>query len=447
MKKLLVFTALWSLVLPLAAAADWPQWRGPEGTGAAPAADPPVRWSETENVRWKVPIPGRGNAAPIVWGDRVYVLTAVPVEGAKPPEPPAGADEQTRQQWMRAVHPMKQRFVVMALNRRDGSVAWERTAVETVPAGTTHQDGTWASASPVTDGEAVYAQFGSQGLYAYRLDGELLWQRDLGDMRTRNGFGEGSSPAVYGDKLVVNWDHEGDSFIFVLDKKTGETVWQKPRDEITSWSTPVIVEVSERPQAVVAATGKSRGYDLATGDVVWEAGGMTVNVIPTPVYGHGLVYLISGFRGSTLQAVRLASAKGEVAGTAAMAWAYDRDTPYVPSPLLYGDQLYFLKVNSGILSCLDAKTGEVLFNEQRLEGIRNVYASPVGAGGRVYVVGREGTTVVLEHGREYKALALNTLDEGFDASPAVAGDELYLRGSEHLYCLADGGTKAAAAGP
>jgi outer membrane protein assembly factor BamB len=444
MKKLLTFTAIWSLVLPLAAGADWPQWRGPEGTGVAPAADPPVRWSETENVRWKVPIPGRGHAAPIVWGERVYLLTAVPVEGARPPEPPADADERTRERWMRAVHPVEQRFVVMALNRRDGSVAWERTAVEAVPHEGTHRDGTWASASPVTDGAAVYAQFGSQGLFAYSLDGELLWQRDLGDMSTRNGFGEGASPAVHGDKLIVNWDHEGDSFIVALDKKTGKTVWQKSRDEITSWSTPLVVEAGERPQVVVAATGKSRAYDLATGEVVWEAAGMTVNVVPTPVYGHGMVYLTSGFRGSALQAVRVAEAKGEVTAGEAVAWTHDRDTPYVPSPLLYGDQLYFLKVNSGILSCLDAKTGKIHFNEQRLEGVRNVYASPVGADGRVYLVGREGTTVVLEHGPEYKVLAQNTLDEGFDSSPAVAGEELYLRGSQHLYCLAEGKKEAAA---
>jgi outer membrane protein assembly factor BamB len=345
---------------------------------------------------------------------------------------------------MRAVHPVEQRFVVMALNRRDGSVAWERTAVEAVPHEGTHRDGTWASASPVTDGAAVYAQFGSQGLFAYSLDGELLWQRDLGDMSTRNGFGEGASPAVHGDKLIVNWDHEGDSFIVALDKKTGKTVWQKSRDEITSWSTPLVVEAGERPQVVVAATGKSRAYDLATGEVVWEAAGMTVNVVPTPVYGHGMVYLTSGFRGSALQAVRVAEAKGEVTAGEAVAWTHDRDTPYVPSPLLYGDQLYFLKVNSGILSCLDAKTGKIHFNEQRLEGVRNVYASPVGADGRVYLVGREGTTVVLEHGPEYKVLAQNTLDEGFDASPAVAGEELYLRGSQHLYCLAEGKKEAAA---
>lgn len=448
----IVFTliALTLLYSPLQAAAspDWPQWRGPEGTGVNPDAKPPVAWSETTNVRWKVPIPGRGHASPIVWGDRVYVLTAIPAPKGdeSPPAPPADADERTKQRFMRAVQPVQHRYVVMALDRRDGSLVWERTAATQLPVGATHPDGTWASASPVTDGEALYAQFGSQGLFAYSLDGELLWQRDLGDMRTRNDFGEGSSPAVFGDKLIVNWDHEEDSFIVVLDKKTGKTVWQKDRDEVTSWSTPVVAQVGDKPQIVVAATGASRGYDLQNGDVVWGVSGMTVNVVPSPVVGDGMVYLMSGFRGAALQAVKLADAKGELSSDSqAIAWTYERDTPYVPSPLLYGDKLYFLKVNTGILSCLDAKTGEVHYKEQRLDGISNIYASPVGADGRVYLVGREGTALVIEHGPEHKVLAQNKLDEGFDASPALAGDAIYLRGSEHLYCLAEDKKEEAAA--
>ncbi len=272
------------------------------------------------------------------------------------------------------------------------------------------------------------------------LDGELLWQRDLGDMRTRNGFGEGSSPAVAGDLLIVNWDHEDDSFIVALDKKTGKDVWRRDRDEVTSWSTPLVVEVGGRPQIVVAATGRSRGYDLATGEVVWQLGGMTVNVVPSPVYGNGMAYLMSGFRGAALQAVRLAGAQGELEATEAVAWTRDHDTPYVPSPLLYDDRLYFLKVNTGILTCLDAATGKVLY-QQRLDGISNVYASPVGAAGRVYLAGREGTVLVLEHGDAYKVLASNTLDEGFDASPAIAGGELYLRGAKHLYSLTEDGAE------
>lgn len=392
----------------------WPQWRGPLATGVAPQADPPVEWSETKNVRWKVPIPGRGLAVPIVWGEKVFLQTAIPVE--------TGGE---------------QRFVVMALSRKDGKVLWERTAIQAKPHEGTHLDGSWASSSPVTDGELLYAFFGSFGIYVYDLDGNLRWSKDLGDMHTRNAFGEGSSPAVWGDTLVINWDHEGDSFIVALDKRTGAERWRVARPgERTSWSTPLVVAEGGKPQVIVAATERSRGYDLATGEVLWQAGGMTTNVIPSPVYADGLVYLMSGFRGAALQAIRLAEAKGEVAGAPAIVWSHDRDTPYVPSPLLYDGKLYFLKVNTGILSCLDAKTGQVLYNEQRLEGIQGVYASPVGAAGRVYLAGRNGVTLVLKNGTSFELLASNTLLERFDASPAVAGGELYLRGQRNLYCLA-----------
>ncbi len=446
MKQLLTLAAFATLaafvILAAPLDADWPRWRGPEGTGVAPDADPPTTFSEGENVRWKVEIPGRGHASPIVWAERVYVLTAVPAGPATPPPaPPPDADERTKRRFARAVHPSKHRFQVLALERETGRVAWQRTAIETVPADTTHRDATWASASPVTDGEALYASFGSQGIFAYSLAGELLWQRDLGDMRTRNGFGEGTSPAVAGDLLIVNWDHEDDSFLVALDKKTGREVWRRERDEPTSWSTPLVVDVGGRPQVVVAGTGASRGYDLATGEVVWQLGGLTVNVVPTPVSGGGKVYLMSGFRGAALQAVDLAAARGELAGTGAVAWTYDRDTPYVPSPLLYRGRLYFLKVNTGILSCLDAATGEVLY-QTRLDGIDNVYASPVAAAGRVYLAGREGTVLVLEDGPEHRVLAKNELDEGFDASPAIAGRELYLRGTSHLYSLAAPGPQS-----
>ncbi|NJL28670.1 MAG: PQQ-like beta-propeller repeat protein, partial [Thermoanaerobaculia bacterium] len=330
-----------------------------------------------------------------------------------------------------------QRFVVMALSRTDGEVLWERTATETKPNEGTHLDGSWASASPITDGERLFAFFGSYGIYAYDLDGKLLWSKDLGDMQTRNAFGEGSSPAVWGDTLVINWDHEGDSFIVALDKHTGEERWRVARPgERTSWSTPLVVAEGGKPQVIVAATERSRGYDLATGEVLWQAGGMTVNVIPSPVYADGMVYLMSGFRGSALQAIRLSEAKGELSGPPAIVWSHDRDTPYVPSPLLYDGKLYFLKVNTGILSVLDAKTGQVLYNEQRLDGIQGVYASPVGAAGRVYLVGRNGVTLVLKNGDRFEQLASNTLDDRFDASPAVVGGEIFLRGHKHLYCLA-----------
>jgi outer membrane protein assembly factor BamB len=401
-----------------------------------------VEWSEAKNIRWKVEIPGRGHASPVLWGDRVYVATAVPATSA--PVPPTAQPDSEEGRRPRGVAPdQPQRFVLLALDRETGKVVWERVARENKPHEGTHQDGTWASASPVTDGEVVIAHFGSNGLYAYDLDGKLLWSKDLGDMETRNGFGEGSSPALHGEALVVVWDHEGDSFVVALDKRSGQERWRQPRDEVTSWATPLIVERGGKTQVVVSATNRVRSYDLATGKVLWEAAGMTTNTIPSPVEKDGVVYAMSGFRGNNLLAIRLDGAQGDITGTESVLWTYDRDTPYVPSPLLYGDQLYFLKHNRGILSALDAKTGVVRFGPERLEGIEGVYASPVGAGGRIYVVGRNGVSVVLKHGPKLEVLATNTLEDEFDASPAVAGDELFLRGQKYLYRIAQTAVEAA----
>jgi outer membrane protein assembly factor BamB len=413
----------------------WPQWRGPLGDGIALQGDPPITWSETANVRYKVEIPGRGHASPVVWGDRIYLLTAI---DAEPPAAPAPGAPPSRERGVAADHDL--RFVVLALDRANGKTVWERTVLRARPHEGTHTDGSWAAASAITDGERVWAFFGSRGIYCLKSsDGEVLWQRDLGDMQTRMGFGEGASPALAGDTLVVNWDHEGESFIVALDSRTGTERWRAARDEQTSWSTPYIVEVDGQRQVVVNATGKVRSYDLATGKVVWEVGGMTANAIPMPVSANGLLFVTSGFRGNALKAVRLAGARGDLTGTPAVVWSHDRDTPYVPSPLLYNGVLYFLKHNTGVLSALDAATGKVHYGPARLEGIEGVYASPVGAAGRIYIAGRNGATAVLSAGPELKVLALNRLEDGFEASPAIVGREIYLRGRRHLYALTEEG--------
>lgn len=340
---------------------NWPQWRGPHANGVATLANPPLEWSETKNVRWKIEVPGKGLSSPIVWGDRIFLTTAIPTEeSAAPAESETGGRR-------RGISPSnKLKFVVLALARNNGKTLWERTAVEAMPHEGTHNDGSWASNSAITDGEHVIAHFGSRGIFCYDLQGKLIWQKDLGDMSTRNGFGEGSSPALHGNTLVVNWDHEGDSFIVALDKRNGKELWRVQRDEITSWSTPLVVTHESKPQVIVNATNRVRAYDLANGALLWECGGMTVNTIPSPVTADGVVYVTSGFRGSALLAIRLAEAKGDITGTPAVLWKYEQDTPYVPSPLLYGDKIYFLKVNSGILSCLNAKTGEEHYGPQRL---------------------------------------------------------------------------------
>jgi outer membrane protein assembly factor BamB len=255
-------------------------------------------------------------------------------------------------------------------------------------------------------------------------------------MNIKMRFGEGSSPALHGNTLIVHWDHEDQSFIVALDKRTGKQLWRKERDEVTSWSTPLIIEHGGTTQVIVSATGRVRSYNLKTGKVLWECGGMTRNVIPMPVVGNGMVYVTSGFRGSALLAIRLSAAKGDITDTSAVVWRHGADTPYVPSPLLYGDALYFLKVNSEVLSCINAATGEALYSRQRLDGVQGVYASPVAASGRIYIAGRNGVTAVIRHGPRYELLSSNKLDDGFSASPAIVGREIFLRGRKSLYCIA-----------
>jgi outer membrane protein assembly factor BamB len=406
----------------------WPQWRGPYATGVSKTADPPVEWSETKNIRWKVEIPGRGSSSPIIWGDRVFVLSAVPV----------GVDAAASHQARGGMRPqVAHRFVVSALDRKTGKPVWEKTAREATPHEGSHQQyGTYASSSAMTDGERVYAFFDSFGLFAYDMNGTLLWETDLGDKKMRNEFGEGQTPVLHGNRIVVQWDHQGPSFIAALDKMTGKEVWRSERDEIDSWGTPLVVEHGGRAQVITTAMNKVRSYDLETGKLIWEGPGLTMNPIPSPVYEDGLLFATSGFRGNKLHAIRIADARGDITGTGAIVWSLSQDTPYVPSPLLYDGTIYLLKSNSGILSAFDAKTGKPHYQLQRLDGVPNVFASPVGAKGRVYIPGQGGTTLVIKHGPRFEVLAKNVLDDGFDASPALADNEIYLRGYRNLYAIA-----------
>ena len=415
---------------------DWPQWRGPLATGVAPSGNPPLSWSETENIRWKVPIPGHGSASPVVWGDHVFVLTAVPAgEG----ENTAGFFGRIRNRFMgttgsdEVLH-----FVMVAINRRDGSVAWERTATTQQPHEGRHNTNSWASASAVADGEVACAFFGSRGLYCFDMDGTPLWDRDFGDMLIRLGFGEGASPVLHGDSIIVLWDHQGPSFITALDKRTGAERWRVDRDEETTWTTPIVVEQDGQVQVVTSATDRIRSYSAETGALLWEGEGVTENAIPSPVAGDGMVYLMSGYGGNRLYAVDLSRARGDITGSDAIAWSLDRDTPYVPSPVLHNGILYFTKSNRGILSAHDAATGRPLYGPVRLPGIREIYASPVVANGRLYITSRDGTTLVLATGPEMQVLATNMLDDVIDASAAVVGDEIYMRGDQFLYCIAAG---------
>ena len=432
---------------PAVAERFWGQWRGPDATGVARSGNPPTEWSESKNIRWKVEIPGRGSASPIIWGDKVFVLTAVPVgdpvlqtattDRRQQVAGDRGRGGRRRGRGPRAIR--MHRFTVMAIDRQTGDVVWERVAREAVPhEGHQEPNGTYASGSAVTDGEQLFAFFGSWGLYAFDMDGNPQWEVDLGTRFMRNAFGEGTTPALHGDTLVVTWDHiGGQSFIVALDKRTGQEHWRANRDEIDTWATPLIVEHDGRAQVITPAMDRVYSYDLETGDIVWQSRGTTMNAIPSAVHADGIVYVMSGYRGNNLQAIRLADASGDIASTDAIIWQLDRDTPYVPSPLLYDDALYVIKSNDGILSVFDPLTGEPYYQRQRLQGVPNVFASPVGAAGRVYIAGRDGTTLVIRHGDQYEVIASNTLDDGFDASPAIVGDEIYMRGYRYLYAIAE----------
>ena len=403
----------------------WPQWRGPLGTGVGPQADPPLNWSETNNIKWKIPLPGEGDSTPIVWADRVFVLCAIPVE------------KQSAQAGKETAPNGTYRFTVICVDRSSGKVLWEKVARETSPHEGRQENNTFASASPVTDGKLLWAFFGSRGLHCYDFDGNLRWEKDFGLMKTKMGFGEGASPALSGNTLIIYWDHEGDDFIAAFDKTTGKELWRQPRDEPTGWSTPLIVEFNGQKQVVVNATGKVRSYDLVTGKELWSCSGQTANAIPSPVAMDDVVYVTSGFRGSALQAIRLGRS-GDLTGSDAIVWSRNKSTPYVPSPLLLDNYLYVISGNEAMLSCFDARKGEPYFERERLESIRGVYASPVSARDRVYVLGREGICAVLKKGPKPEVLAVNRLaDSRSDASIALVETQLFLRTAHSLYCISE----------
>jgi outer membrane protein assembly factor BamB len=435
----------WLLLFAAASADDadperlnqWPHWRGPLENGVAPKGDPPLEWSEAKNIRWKVELPGSGSATPVVWGDKLFVLSAIDT-GRKPagapelaPAPPPPGSQGMSTSAPTTLH----QFEVLCLDRNSGKTIWRRTAVEAVPHEGHHKSHGFASASPATDGKRLIASFGSRGIFCYDLDGTLKWKRELGAMKIKVGFGEGISPVLHGDSVLINWDHEAGSFIVRLDAATGEEKWRQARDEGTTWTTPLVVERGSVAQVIVNGTKRTRSYDLASGALIWECGGQVMNPIPMPVVLDGTVYCMTGYKGYSVVAIRLDS-KGDVTDNAAqVVWKRADAAPYVASPVLSDGLLYFTKERQGILMCVDAKTGDVKYGPERLPEIDTIYASLMAAAGKIYIAGREGTVLVLKQGPSFEVLAKNRLDEGIDASPVVVGKRLYLRGSTHLYCI------------
>jgi outer membrane protein assembly factor BamB len=417
---------------------NWPYWRGPAADGMA-VGDAPVTWSSTENVAWKTEIPGLGHSSPVVWGDHIFLTTAISTGGAPAstaPPPPAAGGRSRGGPGGGGGPQVEHKFDVLALDRKTGKILWQRTAKTAVPhEGGHNQYGSFASNSPVTDGQHVYAFFGSRGMYCYDFKGTLVWERDFGvQLRMKMQFGEGMAPVLAGDRLILVFDHEGESFVVAIDKKTGKDIWRVNRDERTNWAAPLVLTFKGRTQVVVAGSNKVRSYDLETGKVIWECAGLGANTIPQPVVQDDLVFVMTGYRDPMLMAIRLGR-EGDLTGTDAVVWTQTRGNSYTPSPVLFDNKFYAL-TDTGMISCYNAKTGEPYYHQTRLPKTYSFKSSPVGANGKLYLASENEDVIVVAMGEKFEVLATNTMtDQVFIATPAIAGGEIFLRSKTTLFCI------------
>lgn len=409
---------------------NWNHWRGPNQNGTtAVAANPPTKWSASENIAWITPLKGQGTSTPIVWENRIFLLSAEATD--KPDTSPTQHDGTSKTTPPGVYY----RFIVSCIDRNSGKTLWSKLAVEEVPHEGRHPTHTYAGSSPTTDGERLYVSFGSRGIFCYSLDGALLWKTDLGDMKTRHGWGESVTPVIHGDSLIINWDQEVGSFITCLDAATGQEKWKTVRpNEVTSWNTPLITELNGRSIVVTNGTHRVRAYDLSTGKELWSCGGQTVNAIPSPILYRDNVIVMSGYRGSLAVSIPLDSS-GEITESDIPNWRIRQGTPYVPSPLLVANRLYFTGTNRNVLSIRDADSGKPLAEPMRLSALRNIYASPVANSKHIYFLDREGTCAVLTNSAKPEVVAINKIDDATDASPVMVGNQLFIRSWTKLYCI------------
>jgi outer membrane protein assembly factor BamB len=420
----------------LFAADDWSQWRGPNGTGSVTTTDdevgPPTEWNASLNVAWKCPLPGRGHSTPVVLGERVFVTTAVPVGEPLAPRMSGRPGEHDN-----LPVSSKFQFMVLCISRDDGHILWKKVVHEAVPIEGGHVTASLASASPIVDDRHVYAMFGSHGLYCLDLAGNAVWEKQLGDMHSKHGHGEGASPVLRGETLVVNWDHEEQSFIVAFNRQDGRERWRREREEVTSWSTPLIVDVDGKSQVVVCGTDRVRGYDLTSGEVIWECGGLSANIVATPVFDaeSGILVVGSSYEIRKMLAVRLPGARGDIKDSKRVIWSRTRGTPYVPSLLLVGGGVYFLAHYQNILTRVRLEDGAEAPGPMRLGELGNIYASPVSDGRFVYVTDLHGTTMVITATETPTLVSVNPIGESVSASLAIAGRELFIRGEQHVFCI------------
>jgi outer membrane protein assembly factor BamB len=431
------------LVAGLLFSQNWPQFRGPNASGVAEGGKPPIAFNgvKGENIRWKTPIPGVAVSSPIVWGEFVFVTTAI------------SSDPQAtlRHGLYGDVEPIndssKHSWKIYCLNKKDGGVIWERTAHEGVPKTKRHPKSSQASCTPVTNGKYIVANFGSEGLYAYDTKGNLVWKQDLGLLNAGWFFdpdyewGLASSPILYRDLVIVQADIQKNSFLAAFRLNDGKQVWKTMRDEIPSWGTPTIYEDRLRPELITHATRFIRGYDPVTGKELWRLSGNSEITAPTPIVANGLIYVTNGYRGiQPIYAIR-PGASGDISlkegqeKSDQIAWSSKRGGPYTPTPLVYGDLLYIVS-NNGVLSAYEAKSGERLY-QQRVGKGGSYSASLVAADARIYLTSEDGDVYVVKTGRTFELLAENTLGEVAMATPAISGDLLILRGLKHVFAIGE----------
>jgi len=437
--RALKLAALVALLLPaeLASAAPphWSQWRGPDGQGIAGDAGVTLEWSAEKNVLWKTAIPGRGFSSPVVWGDRVFLTTAI--EGDVVPGAKAVRHVLDGQEFQ---HPdgvgadKQHTFKVLALDAGSGRILWERTAWEGTPYDTRHRRGSFAAPTPVTDGTLLHAYFGSEGLYTYDFDGKLRWSWKTGGIASF-GVGVGTSPVLHEGLVILQCDEDNGekSFIVGLDAKTGREAWRTPREVEVSWATPILVKTGDHVELVTSGSQAIIGYDPKSGRELWRMKGLASNAVPSPVAGDGLVVLSSGYPTKIALAVR-PGGTGDVTDSDRVLWRYEKGTAYVPSPILV-DGLLYLVTDKGLVSCLDARTGKVFYEGGRPPVGASFMASPIAVAGHLLLPSMDGDTVVIKAGTSHEVVRSNPLGEPIAASLAVAGGRLYVRGEQHLFAI------------
>jgi outer membrane protein assembly factor BamB len=432
-----------SPVLTTDAAADtnWAQWRGPDAQGVSNEKNLPTEWSDTKNVLWKAAIPGRGFSQPIIWGKRVFLTTAI--EGGpapathQPPKHKIGERDFSHPEWygVDKLHTFK----IYCLDRDTGKVIWEKVSYEGPVYDYRHKRGAYAAPTPVTDGKYVWAYFGSEGFYCYDFDGKLVWQKNLGGIGTM-GMGVGTSPVLYDNLVILQCDQEFDpqfSFMAAFEKKSGREVWRVKRPVQASWATPIIIKTpgaGSRTELITSGNEFLVSYDPATGKEYWRAAGLKSHAIATPVINQGLVILSSGYPQKAIVAVK-PGGSGVIDDTDKIAWKFNKGTSYVPSPIAYGDYVYLMS-DAGILTCLNPKTGEVIYEGGRVPVATKFYgASPVAFDGKILLTSDDGDTFVIKAGPKHEVLGTNSIGEPVRTSIAIADGKLFIRGDKHLFCI------------